>query len=359
MVQTLFLLFVMGDATRMLLSTSNITLPVVMFLLGWPIIVTLLIHRPAISKRLQASELGEELVPRDLGIEGCGAVMTMLGIVGVIIGVAMTYSAFAGDVFRAGVIGLLAIGLIVSLLVRSILHVKAGLAGMRGAEALVFASSLSHYAIAAYVSTALFVAMSLLGIGHGAGMGPTLALVIGTGLLLVWPTLLRAYVNSSVLIQGAGRIQERAPDAGLTHVGYWLIAICTAQLPFLTMVLGGSSPEFAMGMGMGMTGTVAVALALITLAFGFWAGFACVTMNSYYKIAGTLYGATAIINSLTQWFEAGIFDLMGAGLGSMQVLLPMLLALGASLAIPIFIIVAVNRRLPEVRSLNELENVFR
>ena len=294
--QTGFCLFLLRDALG----------PAVLVQLGaaslaWPVVLAarFVVHQPTAMPGGARSE--------DLGFEGVSVLMVALGLTGALF--AATFVAlFVADLsitLKSTAMTGSALILVV-LLVRSLIHVRAGLEGIAGA------SFDQHIALgrryhdagtgsAACVGAAVFV-ISLLGT-HAAQLWVALASGTAVGLaLFAWPSLLRRFYmerNFEVYLVASqnGHDQpsfQRPPDAGLTALGWLLVA---ASAPALALSVVAISVT-------GLSGTPGICGALdiethalwwlLSLALpGSWAGVELVRMSPRRKLAAMVFAGVA------------------------------------------------------------------
>lgn len=358
--------------TLVLLSTQGafsveLLLLLVASLLTWPIVLAALVFRPAVASRLRAAEVsGDHPIPRDLGIEGCGAYMTALGTIGVLFALLVGYAILASGVMehRAG-IGILLLALVVVLLIRAGVHVSTGITGIRGNDPYGFIAGVERYRVWGFISVVMVFVVSFALYAASGARGGFLQLLLSAGIasafLMMWPSMVRGFVTNGVELPISERESVgRASDGGLTWIGYALVFQAAVGLAmYVPKLVGGRALRQFSGLDdvfskMYATGG-AEWVAPVLLAVTFWAGIELVRMTPRYKIAGIVFGLVSIPAQLVPLFDEGlgldrIRDPMQA--------IPLIAAVAIPVVIPIFVLVFVNRKLPEERSLTELEDVF-
>lgn len=344
----------------------KLTIPLVGVLAAWPI--TLMI----IATRSEFRDVAEEAVPQseDMGFEGSAVLMSILGVMGVLLSAIVVYTlikvkAWSGS---AGAHGLLFLGVFMMLLVRSCMHALAGYRGTSGIDADNASETASRYYSFGVISSviaggALLVEMMM------TAIHPVTLLIVGiiVFFLLMWPLILRRFYterNFSVLLAGQDAPNfRRAPDSGMTALGWLLLMLGTyslgAALP--SLLVDGSESALAMLGGRGGPGggfspaelaTAAgrspwwgIGLALVQV----WAAIELVRMSDRWRLAANVYGVVAtvvtvylfwpMLKSVTQSFGAlgrgpgGMFEMIGFG------------TMAIFLVIPIATVVLANRKI--------------
>jgi hypothetical protein len=346
---------------------AQLNLTLVLLLMAWPITLLVMMSRPRL-RSLFRDDGGRLPVAEDLGFEGSAALMVLLGLVGSLVGLFSLYTVFKlpGDALSSPH-GLLVLGLFGMLFARSALHTVAGIKGTRGIDSDGATESAGRYYSFGVVSSVIAggVLFILFMLSPGGGMHPLMLLFVSIAvyLLLSWPLILRRFYterNFSALLAGAeGPSYRRAPDAGMTAVGWLLLALGALQL--------------AVAIPAAVFGTADVSLALSTLLAGepgadlaelasgsrspwwsvgtgmaqVWAGLELVHMTDRHRLAPTIYGVVATLVTLyVLWPQLGqmqhSFVLGGmSGFGSVTVFFQMAI----NLVVPIGTIALANRAL--------------
>ncbi len=280
---------------------TDVSLYLLVILLAWPTTLGLMMLLPQF--KLGSSKLPH---PEDMGFESLAVLMTIMGIAGSLIMGLVVYSMVSSEVMRSEVPGILAILLSGMLLVRSVFHAQAGMRGISGIDSDRAMATANRYVqfgtVSAIITGALFLLQMLMQSVHLA------SLVVAFGvsyLLLIWPNILRTFIGDRnfSLILNEETTPRRAPDTGLTALGWLLLALgsigfatSAASLlisgntqalevaPLLTELTGAGpqSPLWALGIG-------ALQLA---------AGFSLITMKSNHKLIVTVYGVVASLVTL-------------------------------------------------------------
>jgi len=273
-------------------------------LLAWPLALAVVFSSP----RIRSAARGGVPASEDLGFESTAVLMLLFGLLGALFaGLALAIVIPAPSSLFASP-PLLLIGLpLVVLLVRSLLH---ALAGFRGASGLNFhaaSEGTSRYCNFGLLSACLVGAAAfVVGFIFGHAAAALLGGVTAAALLFAWPAILRRFYaekNFAVLLAGdqAARFR-RAPDAGLTALGWLLLAAAAVGL-------AGSLPPALLGAegvkeALGLVGEVAQTDAAASARSPWWTvGVACVQlwaavelvrMSDRYRTATTLYGVVAL-----------------------------------------------------------------
>ena len=340
----------------------QLNLTLALLLLAWPITLVIMLTRP--RRRGLASD---DVLPvsEDLGFEGAATLMVLLGVVGSLFALFTLYAIFkvpGGGLSSPQ--GLLVVGILGMLLARSVLHGVAGIKGTRGIDSDGATESASRYYTFGVVSSVIAGgALFILFIPDG--MHPIMLLLVGVMvyLLLSWPLILRRFYterNFAALLSGAnGPSHRRAPDAGMTAVGWLLLALGGLQLGVAlpSALFGGADlTQGLLALATDRHGTnlsdfgvadrsswwsVGTAMAQV------WAGVELVHMTDRHRLAATFYGAIAsVVTIYVMWpqlqqLESLFASSASGGFGRVVSTFPM--ALG--LVVPVGTIVLANRSL--------------
>ena len=314
----------------------------------WPITLGVVLVLPRFRR------FHGELPPtEDKGFEGASILMTVLGLCGVIgTGTLLVVMLnIPGRELQRGP-GVLIVLALAMLVIRSGIHVQAGLSGLRETSVDRSVELANRYANFGVISSfcgggalMLFVMSSSMNIFG-------LALVCGVcWMLMAWPLIVRRFFGdrqfADLLAGDAAPIHRRAPDAGLTWLGWLLVADAMYGASFLIpqFVLGHSA-----GSEMSLVLALGGALGLRTLWWNVglvvlqaWAGFELVRMSRHSRAIATVFGVvTAGVSLYINWPAIDAFRHMH-GFGREEVILIGPLAM--SLIIPISTIVLVHRKL--------------
>lgn len=330
-------------------------------LLFWPVTVMVVASLPRYRRAFrQGLPLSE-----DLGFEGAAVLMLVLGVMGVTVPAAALWGLLEAPGF-ALFSGGSAISLIIlaALLIRSLLHARAGWRGTRGTTD---ERAVNRY-VAAAVGTAFLAsaAMVLLGLVGGSIGGMVLMSLIVFGLLLAWPLHLRRFIaerHFSLTMDGPqDAVLRRAPDAGLTSLGWLLLAMGL-------LGLASALPQALFGQV-----DLRQAVVMMRTVFGdhaagavrspwwevgvsgleVWAGVELVRMGRHARIAANIFGVIgALVAVYILWPQFSALDqLLAAGAANGDATffhstrVGMLIHVAMALALPVASLILVNRRLP-------------
>lgn len=335
----------------------SVDVGLLMTLLGWPVALIVTLRSPRLRR------LAEEGLPvaEDMGFEGAAVLMCLLGAVGALFAALCLYSLFRlPGAALSSPHGLLFIGVFGMLLVRSIFHINAGVRGTRGIDSDGASDAASRYYSFGVASSVIAGGALLVELVMNT-LDPR-ALILVSALvyfLLVWPLILRRFYserNFSALLAGAeGPNYRRAPDAGLTALGWLLLALGLLELgmaiPGLVsaanagalqgLLLGAMQPDLAAR----FAGSTHSSWWQVLVAAGqLWAGLELIGMTDRHRLAGTVYGVVASVVAIyLAWPTLHSFS-HGAGVLSPTNAV-MLVPLAMTLVAPVGTLILVNRAL--------------
>jgi len=282
-------------------------LGVVAGLAVWPVTLAVLMALPRF-RRFK----GELPLTEDKGFEGAAILMTVLGLCGLVGGVCGLLVLFdlPSAMLTKGPGVLIALALIMCV-ARSVLHVQAGMSGLRETSvdrAVELANRYSNFGVISAFCAAgallMFVmasAVSVIG----------LAVICGVcWLLMAWPLIIRRFFSdrqfADLLAGDDAPIHRRAPDAGLTGLGWLLLAHAAFSATFVLPQLISDDPGsstlrtvYLAGGGLAMRSIwFAVGLAILQG----WAGFELVRMSRQSRIIASVFAVVCIATTLyVQW----------------------------------------------------------
>jgi len=347
--------YMLVDAPGKMLATFAI------ILLAWPLAVFLVARWPRLRR------FGSEGVPtaEDMGFEGAAVLMTILGVIGVLFAALVIYALTQAEgKILSTPQGMLTMGVFLMLLVRAILHFVAGIKGTAGVDSDGATDAAAKYynfgVVSSVIAGGVFLIMLMMegGGSPGAIKGVVVIISMMVYTLLVWPLALRRFFterNFSALLSGSDAPNyRRAPDAGLTALGWLLLAtgvyfmaqaLPTAlfKTPFDVTTLLRMGHDSGMGdeiaaLGRSPWWNVGVCAAQL------WAAFELITMSDRYRVAGSAYGVIAtVVTIYLQWPMLKMLKHMGgAGLfGGDQI--PSFIMIALSVTLPIATVLLVNR----------------
>ena len=265
-------------------------------LLVWPAVLFIVVAHPRIRP------LGRRLpVPADKGFEAAAIVMTVLACGGLALPLAILGAMwrFPAEELQQGP-DLMAMVMLVVLVVRAGLHLQAGIAGLRETSIEGAVGLATRYANFAVISTFCAGAAAFLVVAAAHFDLVGLAIAVGlVWMLLTWPLIVRRFFSDRQfddLLAGDDAVaHHRAPDAGLSGLGWLLVANAAVSLTWLLLRLATADHP-------GLPGALAIpggpdgALPwqLVAIALGGWAGLELVGMTSRAR-AVTLAWAIASI----------------------------------------------------------------
>ncbi len=288
----------------------------------------------------------------DKGFEGAAIMMTVLGLCGGLIAATLLLAMVEAGAraMREGRMVMLMLALVM-LLVRSILHVRAGISGIHTTSIDRSVEHANRYSSFGIISAFCAGGAMLLGVMTTHLDVSMLAAVSGlTWMLMAWPMIVRRFFGerqfADLLAGDNAEIHRRAPDAGLTGLGWLLLAHAAYSLTFLIPGMitddmpgqvarifdlfdgnSGRSPWWSVGIGM----------------FEIWAGYELIRMSPHHRIIATAYAVTA--SALTIYlFWPVLRELEHLRLSRPQHLLS-LMPIAISLVIPVSAMVLVNRKI--------------
>lgn len=211
----------LGATTR---SAAGVTAALAL----WPAVLTVVLHLPRFRPFRAGIPLSE-----DRGLEGASIVMTTLGACGVAStgAVVLLLSALPSRHLQHGW-GAMLVVVFALLLVRSCLHVTAGVAGLREISFDRPGELATRYASFGVISVfCVGAVLSLLAMSERLAPEAIVSVVVVCWLLAAWPLIVKRYFSHrqfAELLAGDRMIHRRAPDGGLTGLGWLLVADATA-----------------------------------------------------------------------------------------------------------------------------------
>ncbi len=352
--QTAALYVLLGD-----ILPSEVRIYLCILLCAWPVTLAIVLAQPqfkGLDTKIPHAE--------DMGFESAAVMMTIFGILGAMTCGLVIITIFQEPFFRlSDVPSFLWVGILGMLFIRSVLHAKAGLQGCQGVRAEQATASAARYfnfgIMSAIITAAVIMLQMIMKLG-------TLHLMIFASvgvmgyLLLSWPLMLRTFYtdrNFSMLIEEEKSIPRRAPDTGLTALGWLLLALGSFALASSLGTMLISDTVGARGaQEMLMIGNLNaptdhsqwwnVGVALLQTA----ALFELIRMSPRHKLVTTVYGVGSGLVTLYLWWpllKQISNPHFGGPLGSLQVFGILLI----SLALAVSAVVLVNRQTaPDARA---------
>ncbi|MBV8758963.1 MAG: hypothetical protein JO257_16870 [Deltaproteobacteria bacterium] len=276
---------------------STIALGVLGGLAAWPVTLAVLVRLPRFARFNQ-----EIPVTEDKGFEGAAILMTVLGLCGLVGGafvLVLMLDAGSAITKGPGVLLVLTVGMLV---VRSFFHVQAGFSGLKHTNVDTAVERANRYAnfgvISAFCGGGALLLVVMAESVSIAGMAVITAFV---WMLMAWPLTVRRFFSdrqfADLLAGDNAPIHRRAPDAGLTALGWLLLAYAvfgfTFAIPTLVMGGGGDFREIRMLAAFGGSGMRSYWFQIGTLTLQAWAGFELIRMSPQHKIIATVFGVVA------------------------------------------------------------------
>jgi len=331
-------------------------------LLAWPLTLLIVARWPRL-RRFQ--DEGGVPTSEDMGFEGAAVLMTILGVIGILFAVLVIYALTQAEgKILSSPQGMLTMGVFLMLLVRAILHFVAGLKGTAGVDSDGATDAAAKYynfgVVSSVIAGGVFLVMLMMegGASAGALKGVVVLISMMVYTLLIWPLALRRFFterNFSALLSGSEAPNyRRAPDAGLTALGWLLLATgvyfmaqalpaALFKMPFdvsslLSMGRSSGLEEEIMALGRSPWWQVGVCAAQI------WAALELITMSDRYRMAASAYGALATaVTIYVQWPMIKMLKHMGgAGMFGGDAI-PQFLIIALSVTLPVATFLLVNR----------------
>jgi len=336
---------------------SHLETPILSLLaafLAWPATLAIVITRPRF-RSLSETEMPNS---EDMGFEGTSVLMVLMGTVGLLMTAFMLIGATkaAGSPVASGPVFFSSMILVV-LGVRSFLHVKAGFSGVRGDDPHTFhdrAQSYYNFGVIASIIAGAGMFIMFLSATRGRGMMQILPMVaLLVYMLTLWPMMLRRFFterNFSLMMAGdQAPTLRRAPDAGLTALGWLLLATSVtafaSQIASLISTSGRTGNEMML-FAVNLTGQLAPSgidrwLPVIGTGLQLWAAIELVSMSERHRVAATLFGVFGIVSTVVVYWD--VFKSVGAfgsvigrngnaPFGAVDALLPVVMSLVAPVA---------------------------
>ena len=334
-------------------ATTSTAAGVAAALALWPIALAVMLQQPRFRRLEAAIPLGE-----DRGLEGASILMTVLGACGVLStgALVLVLGALPHRALQHGWDAMLVVVFLV-LLVRSCLHVRAGLAGLCETSFDRPGELAARYASFGVVS-AFCVAgvLSLLAMSERLAPDGMVSVAVLCWLLVIWPMTVKRYFHHrqfAELLAGDRVIHRRAPDAGLTGLGWLLAGHATVVAALLILELtvqrhgAGRALDNLLWLTRPCTGRsatslgVTAAVAVVELC----AATALLRMSDHRREIATIYALAAGAVALTVAWP------MARGLGrhgiDLRMVFPLIPA-AVQLVIPSATLVLVHRALAPV-----------
>jgi hypothetical protein len=341
-------------------APSSALVPLLMLLVSWPIALLVITGMPG-YREMQ----GQVPASEDKGFEGASILMLMFGLLGAIGTSLVLYAMWTGspsEAHSSGSFMLIVIALIV-LIIRSVLHVAAARTGLTESRIDQAVAAVNRYCdfgvIAGFIAGGCFL-MSVMILEASAIALAVISCFVWA--LLAWPLTLRRFFGERQFAdlmanaEGAGVAHKRAPDLGLSTLGWFLFAQAliglSLTLPMTLMLpsggeggleaMGPFGPLSAMlGNGLGHSPWWSIGLQALQL----WAGIELIRMGELHRIAASAWGAlSTVITIYFFWPVISHIGELGREMGgSSMMLVTTFGALALQLTVPVVTLYATNR----------------
>lgn len=314
----------------------------------------------AISRGLRFSRFAVTVpLSEDKGFEGAAILMTVLGVCGLLaLLTVLVFVLEAGSGLLNQGIGIMLMLSLVLLIVRSVMHVHAGTAGLRETSVDRAVELANRYANFGVISSFCVCAVMLLFAMSTALSVMGFALVAGAcWMLMAWPLVIRRFFSDrqfADLLAGDGAsLHRRAPDAGLTSLGWLLIGYAalglTCLLPQL-IVSGGMPAQFEQLLAMsGPIGARSMWWSAGVIALQAWAGWELLRMGPQHRIIAIAYAVVATaVTAYLMWpmmQMLGDLNKLGGGGRGTRAMMMSIGPVAIQLVLPIATLVLVNRNI--------------
>jgi hypothetical protein len=265
----------------------------------WPTVLAVVLRMRRFRRFEAGIPLGE-----DRGLEGASILMTILGacgalstgaIVALLGGLSSRHLEHGWDTMIIVVFALL--------LVRSCLHMRVGIAGLRDSSFDRPGELASRYINFGLISAiCVGCVLALLALSSRTPLAAFTVVALSCWLLSVWPMTLKRYVahrQFAELLAGDRVLHRRAPDAGLTGLGWLLAGHATAAASILILELS-VEPR---GVGRILDGVLQLTgaarapadlpVAAIVVGLEALAAVALIRMSDHRRIVATIYALVA------------------------------------------------------------------
>jgi hypothetical protein len=325
----------------------------------WPALLLGLLAMPRFKKFNEDLPLTE-----DKGFEGASILMSVLGLIGLVgAGALLLFMLdMPGKELTRGP-GVLVVLSLAMLVVRSFLHVQAGLSGLRETSVDRSVELANRYANFGVISSFCAGGALMLYVMSLSFELTGLAFICGiVWMLMAWPLVVRRFFAdrqfADLLAGSQAPVHRRSPDAGLTWLGWLLIALAAYQASFLLVQLSMDPRDLRHSGGMGemmlaMGGGAAMrsmwwSVGLVVLQG--WAGYELVRMSPQSKIIATAFGAITV--GVTVYLYWPIIDALRHSHGRMGMSETLIFApLLIQLILPVATILLTNRKIsPQARA---------
>jgi hypothetical protein len=275
----------------------------------WPCALAGIFYFRRLS-RIQPLRTGLPL-GEDRGLEGASLLMTVLGTYGVVStgGILVMLGALSPHHLRHGWASMLLV-VFMLLVVRSSLHIRAGLAGLRDSSFDRPGELAGRYAAFGVISAfCVGGVLSLLAMSERLTPDAILSVAVACWLLITWPMIVKRYFSQrqfAELLAGDRVTHRRAPDAGLTALGWLLAGHATLVAGVVILQLTahpqlGRAADHALvlsGLAVGRWWLIDAGLAAASVVLELAAATALIRMSDQRRAITTIYAVFAGVVAL-------------------------------------------------------------
>lgn len=314
----------------------------------WPTVLAVIVTLPRFRRFSEALPIAE-----DKGFEAASILMVVLGLTGALgTGMFLIIMLNAGGRALSQGPGVLVMLAGVLLFIRSCLHVQAGLSGLRSSTIDRSVELANRYANFGVIS-AFCASGAVLLLVMGAMNILAVAVVAGLcWMLMAWPLIIRRFYSdrqfNDLMAGDQANVHRRAPDAGLSGLGWLLFAhaMMGAAMMIPQLVLERSDMTrkmYDMMSVMAPSGMRSMRWSAGLVVLQAWAGFELIRMSSVHRVIGNLFAIAAIV--ITVYISWPMLENMKmiSRLGPEGVM--KFLPMGIALVIPLVTLVLVNRNI--------------
>jgi len=309
----------------------------------WPAVLAIVMAMPRFARFKHELPLAE-----DKGFEGAAILMTMMGLCGLAIsgGLFLVWVDAKWTAVSKGPGVLVALGVAV-LVLRSILHLQAGISGLRETSVDHSVELTNRYANFGVISSFCVGGALLMFVMWGQLGVPGLALIcVACWMLVAWPLIIRRFYGdrqfADLLAGDDAPLHHRAPDAGVTGLGWLLVAhaALTASLLVFQLAVGDDAGGAVKQLMPEAARSLWFSVGIVVLEA--WTGFELVRMSPQSRAIANVFGVVGTAVTLyVDWPMLHAMRKLTLGWSSSLLYLPIVLAL----IIPVATLLLVNRKI--------------
>lgn len=322
-------------------------------LAAWPAVLAVLFMLPRFRRFSQALPVSE-----DKGFEAASVLMTILGVTGALcMGLFLVMMLSAGGALAQGP-GVLVLLAGILLFIRSCLHVQAGVSGLGQTSIDRSVELANRYANFGIIST-FCAGGAVLMLVMGVMAIPALAMVAGMCWTpMAWPLIVRRFYSdrqfSELMAGEQASTHRRAPDAGLTGLGWLLFAQAMMSLAMMIPLLVIDRHDlprkmYDLSAMMARSGMHSVWWDAGLIALQAWAGYELIRMGRLHRVVATAFAVVAALVAI--YVSWPMFQNMKLVLRMGPQGLASYLPLAIQLVLPVVTLILVNRTIaPSARA---------